>query len=54
MEPKLLHTPEGVRDIYDAECREKIYLQEALHNIFKQYGFMDIQTPTFDFFDVFS
>lgn len=54
MEPKLLHTPEGVRDIYDAECREKIYLQEELHKIFKQYGFMDIQTPTFEYFDVFS
>lgn len=54
MENKLLHTPEGVRDIYSQECRRKFYLQDELHKIFRQYGFQDIQTPTFEFFDVFS
>ena len=54
MENKLLHTPEGVRDIYNTECRQKLHLQDELHNIFRQYGFEDIQTPTFEYFDVFS
>lgn len=54
MENKLLHTPEGVRDIYSQECKRKLYLQDELHQVFSQYGFGDIQTPTFEFFDVFS
>ena len=50
---KLLHTPEGVRDIYNLECRKKLALEEQLHKIFRLHGYHDIQTPTFEFFDVF-
>ena len=51
---QILHTPEGVRDIYNEECRKKLRLQELLHETLHQYGYRDIQTPTFEFFDVFS
>lgn len=54
LEKKLLHTPEGVRDIYNKECRQKLQLQKELHEVFRQYGFEDIRTPTFEYFDVFS
>ena len=54
MEQRLLHTPEGVRDIYDGECERKLTLQNHLHEIMKRYGYRDIETPTFEFFDVFS
>lgn len=54
MEKKLLHTPEGVRDIYNTECENKIYLQEQIHKTLKLYGYNDIQTPTFEFFDIFN
>ncbi len=50
----ILHTPEGVRDIYDGECRRKNRIQEILHQVLQSYGYDDIQTPTFEFFDVFS
>ena len=50
---KLLHTPEGVRDIYNMECRKKLALEEQLHKIIRLHGYHDIQTPTFEFFDVF-
>ena len=50
---KLLHTPEGVRDIYNLECRKKLALEEQLHKILRLHGYHDIQTPTFEFFDVF-
>lgn len=49
----LLHTPEGVRDIYNKECENKLYLQEQIHRVMKLYGYSDIQTPSFEFFDVF-
>lgn len=51
---KLLHTPEGVRDIYNAECERKLQLQNHLHHVMELHGFKDIQTPTFEFFDIFS
>lgn len=50
---KLLHTPEGVRDIYNEECAKKMVLQENLQNLLLQYGYSAIQTPTFEFFDIF-
>lgn len=51
---KILHTPEGVRDIYSRECEQKHALQERLHATIHSYGYHDIETPTFEFFDVFS
>lgn len=54
MYKQILHTPEGVRDIYNEECRRKNRVQELMHNVLSSYGYEDIQTPTFEFFDVFS
>ncbi len=54
MDKRLLHTPDGVRDIYNEECEHKLQLQQKLHRVLKSYGCMDIETPTFEFFDVFS
>lgn len=54
MENKLLHTPVGVRDIYNIECAKKLHVQEKIHQVFLKYGYRDIQTPTFEFFDIFS
>lgn len=51
---RILHTPEGVRDIYNRECERKLALQDRLHAVIKSYGYRDIETPTFEFFDVFS
>ena len=54
MENRLLHTPEGVRDIYGAECEKKQILQNRLSAVLQQYGYQAIETPTFEYFDVFS
>lgn len=50
---KFVHTPEGVRDIYGNECKRKSSLQKRIHDNFAQFGYQDIETPTFEFFDVF-
>lgn len=52
MEQKL-HTPEGVRDIYNRECETKLTLQQKLSAVLHLYGYQDIQTPTFEYDDVF-
>ena len=46
MTDQMLHTPDGVRDIYNGECKQKLLLQDRLHAV--------IQTPTFEFFNIFS
>lgn len=53
MNSELIHTPEGVRDIYGKEYEKKLVIEEILHRQIKLYGYQDIQTPTFEFFDVF-
>lgn len=53
MDKQMLHTPEGVRDIYSLEYGKKSVLEEKLQKVFHLYGYHDIQTPTFEYFDVF-
>ncbi|MBQ9157046.1 MAG: ATP phosphoribosyltransferase regulatory subunit, partial [Eubacterium sp.] len=54
MKEKLLHTPEGVRDIYHMECKRKKALEETLRDTLSLYGYQDIETPTFEFFEIFN
>ncbi len=50
----LLHTPGGVKDTYGVLCANKLKVQDAVHNVLRSYGFRDIQTPAFEYFDIFS
>lgn len=54
MTKKLIHTPEGVRDIYGKEYASKLSIEKNIWEKFRSYGYEDIQTPTFEFSDVFS
>ena len=53
MNRKILHTPDGVRDLYGEECRRKRQLELKLHDVLNSFGYQDIETPTFEYFDVF-
>ncbi|MBQ8923543.1 MAG: ATP phosphoribosyltransferase regulatory subunit [Lachnospiraceae bacterium] len=54
MNEKLLHTPDGVRDIYDLECKRKLKVLEQIHHVLLLYSYQDISTPTFEYFDIFN
>ena len=54
MNKKRVHTPEGVRDVYGIECRQRTKLKEKLNRVFALYGYESIRTPGFEFFDVFN
>lgn len=54
MNRRLVHTPEGVRDIYGEEYAQKLTVESLIRSCLNLYGYQDIQTPTFEFFDVFS
>ncbi|HJB16530.1 MAG TPA: ATP phosphoribosyltransferase regulatory subunit [Candidatus Blautia excrementipullorum] len=51
---RIFHTPEGVRDIYGQECGQKHRLQDEIRKVFLGYGYEEIETPTFEYFEVFS
>ena len=48
-----LHTPEGVRDIYGGACARKHYVEQKLFSVLTGYGYHPIETPSFEFFDIF-
>lgn len=54
MSQRLLHTPEGVRDLYGTEYARKQQVELRLKESLRLWGYRDIQTPTFEFFDIFS
>ncbi len=51
---EILHTPMGVRDTYGREYAEKQEIIRAISRRMHLYGYQALQTPTFEFFDVFS
>lgn len=53
MENRLIHTPEGVRDIYGNELKKKLQVERLLMKSFDRFGYKRIQTPVFEYFDVF-
>ncbi len=54
MNIKLLHTPEGVRDIYNVEYSKKVKIEQDILEVLHLYGYKGIQTPMFEFFDIFN
>ena len=53
-EPSLLFTPDGVRDVYGRECREYNVIRRMIRQEMELYGFRDIKTPSYEFFDIFN
>ena len=50
----LLHIPEGVRDIYGSECINKSKFENSVKEKLHSYGYQDVVTPTFEYFDIFN
>ena len=51
---KLLHTPEGFRDVYGAEYFKRQTVKNALYDTIKNYKYMSIDLPAIEYFDIFS
>lgn len=50
---RLLHTPEGFRDIYREECNQRRILTDRITSVIRTYGYEPIETSTVEFFDIF-
>lgn len=49
-----IYTPEGVQDILYDECALKRNIEEKLRGLYRSYGYFEVETPTIEFYDVFS
>ncbi len=49
-----LHTPEGVQDVLEKECIFKREVEQRIFKVFQSYGYYEVQSPTFEFYDVFA
>lgn len=48
------NTPEGVRDIAPAKLEKKLEICDRLLGVMKDAGYLRMQTPSFEYFDVFA
>lgn len=48
-----LHTPEGVKDYLPFERELKKKIEDSIANVFKNYGYVPVTSPTFEYNDVF-
>ena len=49
-----IYTPEGVQDILFDDCRKKRALESGLRRVLALNGYRELETPTFEFYDVFA
>lgn len=50
---RVTHTPEGLTDILCDECELKNHIEQTAREIFGQHGYRMVQTPTFEYYDVY-
>ena len=50
---RLLHIPEGFRDIYRDENRSRRIIRKRLTDLLESFGYAGIETPGIEYFDVF-
>ena len=49
-----LHTVEGVKDFLPGEQKQKNEIEQRISSVFDRYGYEPIQTPTFEYVEVFA
>lgn len=49
-----IYTADGVQDILFEDCYLKRGLEQKLRSLFRSCGFCEVETPTIEFYDVFS
>lgn len=54
MRDNKLYTPVGVRDILFQECDYKRHISHNIGEIFRCFGYQQVETPTFEYMEVFS
>lgn len=53
MSNRLLHTVEGLRDLHPRDISKKNVISNNILHTFSLYGYEQVQTPTFEYFDIY-
>lgn len=53
MNNQLLHTVEGLRDIHPMDTGKKNTIERNILSLFSHYGYEQVQTPTFEYYDIY-
>ncbi len=48
------YTPDGINDVLPGECAEKRNIESKLRTLFAMNGYLEIETPTLEFYDVYA
>lgn len=51
---RITHTPDGLTDVMCDECELKYDIEAKAREVFKKYGYRMVQTPMFEYYDVYS
>lgn len=51
---RITHTPDGLTDVLCDECETKYFVESTARQVFREHGYRMVQTPTFEYFDVYS
>lgn len=54
MNLNILHTPDGTADALAAQTEAATHLQQVFSQCFSSYGYQMVQTPSFEYMDVFT
>lgn len=54
MTNKKLHTPDGVNDTLPMQCAQKRTAINNITAVYKSYGYFEMQTPSYEYINVFS
>lgn len=49
-----IYTPDGVQDFLFKDCYQKKNIEDKVRKLFRNWGYMEIETPTIEFYDTFS
>ncbi len=51
---RITHTPTGLADVLSDECELKLHIENEICHVFRGHGYRMVQTPTFEYFDVYN
>ena len=54
MSEYIYKTPEGFNDILYNECYYRVEIEKQIRDIFRSYGYLEVDTPTLEYYDLFS
>lgn len=50
----MLEIPRGTRDFLPEDMQKRRYVEKSFSNVFKSFGYNEVQTPTFEHLDLFT